>query len=305
MTRISDLGFQQLLLAGFQRAQDGATQRQIQLAMGKVADVYSGLDGRAGQLLSAEGLMTRASAYEKASETALSRLQTQEAGMTTVADMAALMRQRFVAALASGSGDTIMAEVETAAQRIIGALNTEFGGVYVFGGVDGATPPLNATTLSDFGAATDTDALFSSAGRSRLPIEAGTTIDGGATALEIAGDLAAELKELANAASALGPFDGPLTAAQRDFLVQKVQRLDEISSALNEQLGMNGVAQSQAEAARIRNRDQKDFAEVTASGIEDADLAEVVARLSQDKIAVEASARALAQATQLSLLNFL
>jgi flagellar hook-associated protein 3 FlgL len=305
MTRISDLGFQRLLLASFQRAQSAAELRQLQLASGKLSESYSGVGAATPQLISAEGVVTRASAYEKAAATALTRLQAQEAGMTTVADMIALMRERFVAALAAGVGDLVLDEAATATERIVSALNTRIGGVYVFGGVDGAVPPLAASSLADFGAAPDTDALFVTAARARLPVEEGVTIDGGPTALDVAGDLAVELKELANAESALGTFEGPLTDAQRDFLVEMVRRFDELASALHDELGLNGVAQAKAEDARRRNVERRDFAEIIASRAEDADIAEVVARLAQERLAVEAAARALAQATELSLLNFI
>lgn len=305
MTRISDLGLQQSLLSGFERAQGAAEERQIQLATGKVSDRVSGLGARAFELLSAEAVMTRAGAYASASQSALSRLQVQEAGMTTLADAVALMRARAVTALATGSGEQLLPEVATAAQRIITALNTQFGGVYVFGGVDGSRPPLTASALADFGAAPDTDDLFLRASRARLPIEEGTTVDGGPTAIEIGGSAARSLKDFATVEAALGPFSGQLTSAQRDFLIAKIGDLDAISAALYTELGLNGVAQSQAEDARLRNRDLRDLSELVISSVEDADIAEVVARLSQDRIAIEASARALAQASELSLLYYI
>jgi flagellar hook-associated protein 3 FlgL len=305
MTRISDLGLQQILLNGFQRAQSAAHARQIQLATGKVANGYGGVGPRTGELLSAEGVLARAKAYEGAAQTASSRLQLQESGLTAVADAVALIRARIVTALASGASELLLPEVETAAQRIVSGLNTQIGGVYVFGGTDGSQPPLQALTLADFGAAANTDALFVQAERARLPVEEGVTIDGGATAFEIGADLAAELKELAGAEAAFGPFQGELTAAQRNFLLQKIDRLDRISAELYQELGRNGVAQGQAEDARTRSVQRRDLAEIVASEIEDADIAEVVARLNQDRLAVEASARALAQASELSLLNFI
>ncbi|MEQ1932083.1 MAG: flagellin [Parvularculaceae bacterium] len=305
MTRISDIGLQQILLNGFQRAQGSAQERQIQLATGKVSTAYGGIGARTLELLSAEGVLARAGAYDGAAKTALARLQMQETGMTSVADAVSLMRERMVQALATGSAELLLPEIETAAQRVIMGLNTQIGGVYVFGGTDGAAPPLEASGLADFGAAANTDDLFLQAERSRLPVEEGVSVDGGATALEVGGALAAELKELANAEAALGPFSGELTAAQRDFLIDKIARLDEIAADLYQELGLNGVAQGQAEDARTRNIQRRDLAEIVASDIEDADIAEVVARLNQDRLAVEASARALAQATELSLLNYI
>lgn len=305
MTRISDLGFQQLLLAGFQRAQAAAQKSQLQLSSGKVANAYGGIGAATAQLLSAEGVVAHASAYESAANVASARLEMQEGSLTSLAESIALMRARFVTTLATGSAELLLPEIEVAAGRIISALNTQLGGVFVFGGVDGAAPPVQATSLADVGAAANTDALLGGGPHARLPVEEGATVDGGATALEIASDLFAELKDLANAESAYGPFAGQLTAAQRDFLIQKVSRLDAISADLNVELGLNGVAQSQAHDARVRNVQRRDLAEIVASEIEDADIAAVVARLNQDQIAVEAAGRALAQAMQLSLLNYI
>lgn len=305
MTRISDLGLQQILLSSFQRAQEGAQARQVQLASGKVSDRYSGVGVRTGELLSAEGVINRATAYEKAAGVASSRLQVQEAGLDTIADSLARLRSRFVTALSTGSAELVFVELATEAQRILSALNTETGGVYVFGGANGAVPPVKARTIDDLAAAANTDDLFVLAGRTRLPVEEGTSVDGGATADEIAGDILARLKELADAPGALGPFSGQLTAAQASFLVGKVAEFDALSAALVEHQGANGVAQRQVSNALDRNVQRRNLAEIVASEIEDVDLAEVVSRLNQDRLAIEAAAQALAQSRELSLLNFL
>ncbi len=305
MTRISDLGFQQILLSSFQRAQDAAQSRQVQLASGKVSDRYSGVGVRTEQLLSSEGVFTRATAYESAAAVAASRLQIQEAGLETIADSLARLRDRFVTALSTGSAELIAPELATEAQRILSALNLETGGVYVFGGTDGAVPPVDARTIDDLVAAADVDALFVAAGRVRLPVEEGATVDGGATADEIAAGILAQLKEIAEAPGTLGPFTGQLTAAQAAFITDKVAEFDALSAALVEHQGVNGIAQAQVEAAEDRNVQRRNLAEIVASEIEDADLAEVVARLNQDRLAIEAAAQALAQSRELSLLNFL
>lgn len=305
MTRISDLGFQQILLSSFQRAQEGAQARQVQLASGKVSDRYSGVGVRTGELLSAEGVINRATAYEKAAGVASSRLQVQEAGLDTIADSLARLRSRFVTALSTGSAELVFVELATEAQRILSALNTETGGVYIFGGTNGAVPPVDARSIDDLAAAANTDDLFVLAGRTRLPVEEGTSVDGGATADEIAGDILARLKELADAPGTLGPFSGQLTAAQAAFLVGKVAEFDALSAAIIEHQGANGVAQHQVSAALDRNVQRRNLAEIVASEIEDVDLAEVVARLNQDRLAIEAAAQALVQSRELSLLNFL
>jgi flagellar hook-associated protein 3 FlgL len=305
MTRISDLGLQQVLLASFQRAQAGAEQRQIQLSTGKIADLYGGIGVATPRLLSAEGVVSRASAYADAAAAAAARLAIQESALTSLADSVARLRERFVVALTTGGAELIAPAVAAEAQRIIAALNTEAGGVYVFGGVDGAAPPVAAASLADIAAAADPDSLFRDAARASLAVEEGVLIDGGATARELASELFARLKELANAPASLGAFSGALSNAQSAFLAQKIAELDAISAALHETLGLNGLAQGQAADAQARNADRRNLAEIAVSEIEDADLAEIVVRLNQDRLAVEAAARALAEASELSLLNFL
>lgn len=305
MTRISDLALQQILLSGFQRAQGSSQLHQIQLSSGKVSDRYGGVAPGVTQLLSAEGVVARATAHEDAANLAATRLQTQEAALVSIEDSVARLGARFVASLATGGAELLFPEIAAETQRILSALNTESGGVYVFGGVDGAAAPVGAASLDDLAAAADATALFSTAARARLPVEEGTQVDGGATAREVGLDLVSRLKELADAATALGPWTGAPTQAQADFLRQKIQEFAAIGDAIREEEGLNGLAQSQTEDARLRNVQRRDLAEIVAAEIEDVDIAEVASRLNQDRIAIEAAARALSQASELSLLNFL
>ena len=305
MNRISDIGMQQMLLQGFQRAQGAAQTSQIQLSSGKEFQNYGGYGADALRLLSAEGVFNRATAYENAGQIGLTRLETQEASLTTIADGIAEARQSFVQTLATGNAELLLPGLEATAQRILSALNVRLGDVYVFGGDNGTVPPVAAQTLGDLAAAPSINGLFTDGAHVTLAVEEGVNIDGGPVASEVAQDLLIELQDLANAPGALGPFQGNLTAAQRNYLVGKVAIFDQLAADLNQDLGLNGVGQKQADDAVQRNQQRRDLAEIVAAEIEDIDIAEVLSRLSQDQIAIEASGRALAQASQLSLLNFI
>ena len=301
MTRISEIALQQALLSGFQRAQDAGQARQIQLATGKVSNLYSGIGAETTRLLSAEGVVTRTTAFDSAANAALSRLQAQEGALQSLSETVAQLRSTLVASLANGTGDAIAFEAETGALRTLSALNAEAGGVFLFGGTDGTAPPVNASTLADLGAATNTDDLFAGGERARLAVEAGVAVDGGPLAREVGADIAGLLGDIADA----GSFSGPLDASQRSFLSTQVAELERIADALIVEQGLNGVAQSQTVGAIDRGVRARDLAEVVAAEIEDADIAEVVSRLNQDQLAIQAAAQALSQASQLSLLNFL
>lgn len=303
--RVSDLGLQNMLLQGFQQAQGSAQTHQIQLATGDRHQTYGGYGADALRLVSAEGVVARASAFENAAGVALSRLETQGASLSRVSDAVEQARAGFVRILATGNAELLLPELENVAQQAIAALNVDLGGTFLFGGDDGASPPVLARSLADIAAAGAPDALFDEGGRLSLSVEEGVVVDGGAVASEIAGELFAELADLANADARLGSFSGNLSDAQRDFLVDKVQRFAAIADGLYREQGLSAVAQGQANDAVQRNARARDLAEIVASEIENVDIAEALSRLNQDQLAIEASARALGQATQLSLLNFI
>jgi flagellar hook-associated protein 3 FlgL len=305
MPRISDLGLQNILLANFQRAQGGAAERQTQLSSGKVSDRYSGIGPGTRALLSSEGVLARANAFSAATGAAASRLQIQESSMQALADSIGRLRGQLIETLATGGGELIAGGLAAEAQRVLASLNTESGGVYVFGGVDGASAPVAARSIADIIAAPDAVSLFQTTARSSLYIEDGVSVDGGPTAREIGVDVIEALRSLGVAPQSLGAFQGAPTAQQAQFITGMIAELDRISSAIYTEMGMNGLAQGAVAEAAQRTSQQRDLAEIVASEIEDVDIAEVVARLNLDRTAIEASARALAQASELSLLNYL
>lgn len=305
MDRISDLGLQQTLLAGFQRAQNSSASRQVQLATGQNSDRYSDLLPQTSRLLSAEGVIARAGAYENAAQVAGTRFELQEAGISSISDVVGNLRSRIVSTLASDASDLLLPEVATATNRTLTALNTQLGGTFIFGGTDGVSPAIDLFDFEALVATTDLDGAFNDAPRVRLAIEEGVTIDGGSTAREIGQAILSELKVIGEAPVSLGQFSGPLTDQQRQFLITRIDQLDGIAAALNRELGLNGISQSRADEAVLRSVAQRDLAQLVVSDIEDVDLAEVISGLNQDQVAIEAAGRALAQASQLSLLNFI
>jgi len=303
--RISDIGLQQILLTSFQRAQGAAEQRQIQLSTGKVSNVYSGIGSGVAELLSSKGVIARAGAYNDAAAVADAQLKTQEAGLSTIEESIARLQQTFTATISSGSAELIAPAIAAEAQRILAALNIETGGIYVFGGVNGDVPPVNAQSIGDLQAATNTGTLFVDAARKQLAVEEGISVDGGPLARDVAEGLLQSLKELADAPATLGSFQGSLTTAQSQFLSQKIAEFDGYQDNVLSLLGLNGVAQKQTADAQVRNGQRSDLAEVVASDLESVDLAEVVSRLNQDQLTIQAAAQALSQSRQLSLLNYL
>lgn len=306
MTEISDLGLQRILLAGFQQADDAAAARQIQIATGAESQRFSGLTGDPRRLLDADGVFARATAFGTAADVAGSFLQIQEAALGEVAGAASDLRAGLVRALANGSGDFVALDAEISANRALSALNASAGDRFAFGGVSGIgdAPPVAAGDAGEL-VATDPDDLFAASERARLPVAPGVDVDGGPTAAEAGDALLGTLRSILAPPASIGAFDGPLTDAQRDFLVDAVDQVDAAFANLNELQGRNGIAQAEAARAAELQAQQRDLAVIVAAEIESVDLAAAIAGLNQDRLAIEASAQALATASQLSLLNFL
>lgn len=305
MTRISELALQQILLQGFQRNQESAIDNQIRLSTGDRFQSYAGYGADTLRLLSSEGVVTRATAYEGAANVAQTRLDAQETTITTIMNAVGSIREAFVAALSTGASEQLTPQIESATQQILTAANTKIGGTYIFGGTDGSRPPVDARSISDLTAAGDVADLFSEGAPLQLAVAEGQQISGGPVASDIVGELLGGLQGLSQNLSALGPLDGTLTAPQRDEILMRAETFGAIEADLVQTLGVLGVSQFQASEAVSSNRSQRDYAEVVASEIEDADIAEVVARLNQDQLAIQAAAQALSQASELSLLNFI
>ena len=304
MTQISDLGLQQTLLNSFQAAQEGSQARQIQLATGERSQNFAGIGVDTPSLLSAESVFARATAFEGAATTAGTRLQLQETGLNELSSAVETLRADIVRALSTGAAELLPITFDSVADRIVSTLNIEFGGVFVFGGTDGAQPPAAASS-GEVLATADLSTIFSPTERTRLTIEEGVTVDGGATAQELGAGILSTVQSLLNAEQAIGPLSGALDNDQQAFFRDVLIQLDGASETLTQELSVNGIAQGEVARAEERLVQRQNLAEIVAGEIEGVDIAEVITRLEQDRLAIEAAARALSTSSELSLLNFL
>ncbi len=304
MTQISDLGLQQTLLNSFQAAQEGSQARQIQLATGERSQNFAGIGVDTPSLLSAESVFARATAFEGAATTAGTRLQLQETGLNELSSAVETLRADIVRALSTGAAELLPITFDSVADRIVSTLNIEFGGVFVFGGTDGAQPPAAASSGEALATA-DLSTIFSPTERTRLTIEEGVTVDGGATAQELGAGILSTVQSLLNAEQAIGPLSGALDNDQQAFFRDVLIQLDGASETLTQELSVNGIAQGEVARAEERLVQRQNLAEIVAGEIEGVDIAEVITRLEQDRLAIEAAARALSTSSELSLLNFL
>jgi len=297
MTTVSQLGLQQALLSGFQRAQQSSEATTLQLASGNRADNFSGLsiDGGIGAiaLVEADGIVTRLTAFENNINLAGARFERQAINFDIISSTLIDLRNDVVNALSSGEREALGERLQRAADAIVSALNDSVNGQFIFGGVDNRE---RLVTLSPG----SFEAILQDGNNIRetlVQLDEDLLVSGGPLAGQFGQTIFNTLESLR---SALENGETSIESLQNS-LVSLDQDISQITQ-LQEEVG---IRQNQVSAARLQNRLTSDLAQLSAADIEDVDVAEALSRLSQDQVAIQAAAQALSIATQTSILNFI
>lgn len=108
----------------------------------KVSDTYAGLGSSAHVSLDLRPQLAHASALTDNITAATGRMQTTQAVMTQLTQIASSFAASLNTVTASGDVDTLAAQARDALKQVAGLLNTTNGDVYVFAGQDSATAPV-------------------------------------------------------------------------------------------------------------------------------------------------------------------
>lgn len=302
--RISTQAASQSALMDLMKSQRDSFDAREQLSTGKKAPDLKGYGNAAETILTARGAQVRGESFVNSNERLANRLQVQDLAYREMSDAVDTLRT----ALTTADGTALMTQVRESFDRVSGALNTKFAGSFVFSGSRTDAAPINADSLADLqAAAPDTSAVFTDPGRRQTArIDEDTTIDVNRTAEEVAGGIMAVFERLADFdAGPDGPFDGPITADQQNFLRAEIANVIGAFETINDAMGENGSKQARIDSAIQSHKDRNDYLTQMIAGIEDADMAEAATRFQQAQTAVDVSARTFATLSQVSLLPFL
>jgi flagellar hook-associated protein 3 FlgL len=307
MTRISTAAAQHAALSDIMRAQRELTIAQRQYATGKVADQLKGFGANSEMLTATRAVLSREEAYVESAKRLQAKLETQALAIGEVSQVTDDLRQALTDALSLDDGGTLIARLEDLATRAAVALNTKYAGSYLFAGGRDTAPPFMANTLDDMAGAAPVGDLFQNGDiRAVARLDDGNATETGILADELGAGLIGALNRIKDFADANGGgFTDPLTPAERTFLTGEITNASAAFDAITLVEARNGLAQSNVDAAAERAGSRKDTMEIMLSDIEDADMAEVVARLEQTQLALQASAKAFSMLAGSSLLNYL
>lgn len=144
-------------------ADSTATQTQMnkltqQSASGRVADSYGGLGSAAPVSIDLRPQMAQVQAWQQNIGMANTTLDTTQNVLGQLESIAtSFSSQTLGVAMQSVTGATaVAAQAQVTLQQVLGLLNTQVGGQYVFAGADSANPPVDATALDNFVATAST-----------------------------------------------------------------------------------------------------------------------------------------------------
>jgi len=302
--RISTQAASQSALLDLMKAQRDSFDAREQLATGKKALDLKGYGAASETILAGRAAQTRGESFVNANERLASRLEVQDLAYRELSDAVDELRT----GLTTADATALMTTVRESFDRVVGALNTKFAGSFVFSGSRTDAAPITAESLADLqAAAPDTSAVFTDPGRRQSArIDEDTTIDVNRTAEEVGGEIMAVFERIADFnAGPDGPFDGPVTTAQQNFLRTEITNVIAAFETINAAMGENGTKQARIESTIQSHKDRNDYLTQMIAGIEDADMAEAATRFQQAQTAVDVSARTFASLSQVSLLPFL
>ncbi len=307
MTRVGSFAQSRILTGELMRLNQQQFRTQEQISSGKVASQFAKMPDDASVLLSARGVEARIDHYTKTATETKARLDMQDLHLDTLTSIGTDLRQAVTEAVANDNGLVVMQELEQAFTASVSLLNSKIDGNYIYGGTRTDRPPVTSDDLADLIGAADASDLFANNDlKATVRIDDTLNVEMGVLADDVAADLFAAMKRIAEFnAGPNGPIGEDLTPNQKAFLESELPALRAAVSTVTAEQARNGLNYREVERTLTRHEAGDVFIKSFISDIEDVDLAEAISRLNNDRVAVEASTRVLADLNRLSLLDFI
>jgi len=308
MNRVSTSSNYAAVLANLQAAQQRQMQAGAQVASQKKGDDLKSYARNAEMLTAMRSVQVRAAGHLEQNTMVADKLATQDSALGQVADAAQGAREAIAEALASGRADTLVEDMEAQLRNAIEGLNARYGGKYLFAGGQIDTKPATATSLSDLTAPATTIADFFKNDQFIVSnkIDEGNTVATGVLADAVGTGMMTAFKSFqTEQQTGSGPFNGPLTAAQRTFLEGQLAAWDQAHQGIINIAGRNGLVQRRVETVKDDITSRQTLLKEMVGGITDVDMAEAATNLEAAGISVQAAAQVFMSLQQSSLLNLL
>lgn len=305
--RIATANYYSTILTDLTNAQSQENTANQQVSTGKIGDDLMSFGDQTRNIVATNAVQSQVTSLVNNLGTLSVKLNLQQAAVQQVSDVASQVQLALTNALASGSGDGLMSQVQSAFSQVASALNTQYGGDYIFSGGQTQTQPFTATSLSDLTTQTGVSSFFQNG--SLIPtsqIASNTSIQTGFTASTLGQSLMSAFQSIQNfQQSSDGNFGGPLTTAQQAFLTSAISTLGDVVTSTTANTAQGGDMQSQVTAATTTQTNLQTTLKTSLGDMTDVNEANAASALVQAQTAVQASAQVFETLRSMSLLNYL
>lgn len=264
-----------------------------QISTGKKTQRYSGIADQSALAVNLSNSEQVLQQYVQSAQTTNSRISAQHNALSNMLDIVTTFRAQLIQAMSADQADDGRIDVvaDGNLKQVESALNSDLGGVYLFGGTKNDTPPVDLSDPINNNAGT----YYSGAGELMTSrIDSNTVLPYGATAdFDGFKDLVRSLQRVSSASSSL---DELKTA------------LDELNSALDKLTQLEaqmGHQQQTVEVAESRNNSILATITNQLSGVRDVDISAAMVDLTQRETILQASYSVIAKQNDLSLVNYI
>ena len=315
VTRIADIGVNNLFIQDILRNQNRVFEAQRQVSTGQKSQNFKGIGKDINQLISLKSQRERAEQYQQANQEIAIRLALYDTVINEIRDLTLELRDAYLTSVNTNSGIVLREQAEDLYDRLVALMQTKDNGRFIFSGSRTDTNPLTTAALTvagleginaDVSKTTGTATLVTqnNSNKASQTIEQNLSFEYGILAEDVSADLMEIFRDFFEDDTAT-PYGNNLTGAQVTFLTGQLSTLNSELQDIDQIHAENGFRQKTIEEVNTRHSDDITFLSIFISDIEEVDTAEAITRLNQDQVALEASLAVTAQLTRLTLLDFL
>lgn len=297
----------QILLAQMRKAQVELNNTNKQVTSGKLSDTYTGYGTKVATLEAVRSAAARAEANIDTAKQVSSRLDLQNSHLSEFERVAEEVRQTLTNAIATDDGTSMMRRMEELFVQAATILNTKDGSSYTYAGENDQTPPITVSSLADLAALPTVDDAFANGSVARSArIGENRMVQVGVLASDVATELFSLFRDVAQFnASVNGPFGQNLTTAQETFIQSNIPTATTALANATSITAANGDRYRMVQNALNELDSTATVYKSFTSDIEDVDMAEAIARLQQNQLALQASFQISSTLGRLTLLDYL
>jgi flagellar hook-associated protein 3 FlgL len=307
VNRITTADYYNSVLTDLMGAQTRENTANQQVATGKLGDDLESFGTQTRNIVATNTVKSQVDTMVSQLNNLSVKMNFQQAAVEQISTVATSLTGSLTNALASGDGTSLMSDVQSAFSQAAQALNTQYGGDYIFSGGQTQTQPFTATDLSDLTSGPALSTFFQNGSLTPTSqIDTNTTIQTGFLASGLGQSLMASFQSIeAFQQSANGNFNGPLTDAQQSFLTSAITQLNNVVNSTTQTSAQGGDMQAQVTAATTTQTDRQTTLTNSLGDMTDVNEADAASALTQAQTAVQASAQVFETLKSMSLLNYL